>query len=66
MGVHVTLTGVRGLLAPVGAILLYDRFGSGKWVFAVCLALNIIGAIGFVALARHRSVPTGVPDERPA
>ncbi len=57
MGVHVTLTGIRGLMAPfiaVGIYQLFDRGGSGGgiWVFAVCLALNVIGAAGFAMMAR--------------
>lgn len=58
MGVHVTLTGVRGLVAPILAVGLYHqlntyRDGAGQWVFAVCLGLVIIGAIGFVLLKRR-------------
>lgn len=57
MGVHVTLTGVRGLLAPFLAVGIYQaldaRFaGSGTWVFGVCLALNFAGAVGFNLLSR--------------
>ena len=58
MGVHVTLTGVRGILAPFLAVGIYKLFehlspGSGYWVFAVCIALNLIGALGFVSLSRR-------------
>lgn len=63
MGVHVTLTGIRGLMAPFIAVGIYqwlDRGvegntggpGGGVWVFAVCLALNVIGALGFAVMAR--------------
>jgi len=57
MGVHVTLTGIRGLMAPFLAVGIYDIFdsgaaGAGIWVFAVCLLLNVTGMIGFWAMAR--------------
>jgi MFS family permease len=58
MGVHVTLTGIRGLMAPFLAVGIYQWFdsggsGAGIWVFAVCLALNVVGAVGFLVLARE-------------
>jgi hypothetical protein len=57
MGVHVTLTGIRGLMAPFLAVGIYDIFdsgaaGAGIWVFAVCLLLNVTGMIGFWSMAR--------------
>jgi len=57
MGVHVTLTGIRGLMAPFLAVGIYQWLdsgatGAGIWVFAVCLVLNVIGAIGFMLMAR--------------
>jgi len=56
MGVHVTLTGVRGLLGPLLAVEIYRRLapvGWGSGVFAVCAACNMIGMIGFIFLARR-------------
>lgn len=57
MSVHVTLNGIRGLLAPVCAwwlVSLFKGFGYGtSWVFAVCFAVNMIGALGFVRMARN-------------
>ncbi len=57
MGVHVTLTGIRGLLAPFLAVGIYDWLDrgadgavGGAWVFGICLLLNLIGAIGFVRM----------------
>ena len=52
MGVHVTLTGARGLLAPLLAVGLYELLngvsdGAGAWVFGVCMALTATGALGF-------------------
>ena len=57
MGLHVTLTGLRGLIAPIVAVSLYELFkqlhdGAGGLVFAVCLAEVAIGALGFVLLSR--------------
>lgn len=60
MGVHVTLNGIRGLIAPLAAVWIYRAFdtrgpvtgagGAGFWVFGVCLVLNVIGALGFLRL----------------
>jgi hypothetical protein len=57
MGVHVTLTGIRGLIGPPLAVGLYGllmpldgRTGAG--VFAVCLGLNLVGAVAFALLNR--------------
>ncbi|MCI0629384.1 MAG: MFS transporter [Phycisphaerales bacterium] len=60
MGVHVTLTGIRGLIAPFLGVGIYQllehwRPGSGVWTFAPCLALNFIGALGFGTMWRSMS-----------
>lgn len=70
MGVHVTLTGVRGLLAPFLGVVLYQQIegvapGRGGLLFVVCLVLNLAGAVGFWVLSR--SMPGGgggVEEER--
>jgi len=70
MGVHVTLNGVRGLLAPLTAITLYEYLGtqgiSGQsasaGVFAVSVVLCIIGAIGFILLNRSMGGHEGIKD----
>jgi len=64
MGVHVTLTGARGLIAPFIGVGLYDyvktlaaasddptRHASIA-VFSLCLLLSLAGAIGFGLLSR--------------
>ncbi len=54
MSVHVTLNGVRGLLSPFIAVALWEWLaprGLAPMVFVVCLAVNTVGAIGFVRLA---------------
>jgi hypothetical protein len=57
MGVHVTLNGVRGVLAPFFAAGMYReletwRPGSGWMVFGLSVVLCILGALGFVFLGR--------------
>lgn len=57
MGVHVTLNGVRGLLAPFVAVGAYEwlearEVGSGVRVFALSVGVCVIGALGFVVLGR--------------
>ncbi|MCH7602635.1 MAG: MFS transporter [Planctomycetes bacterium] len=62
MGVHVTLTGIRGLVAlvvPVGVYELLEhlRPGSGGWVFAMCLFFCLCGTIGFILMRRSLAGP---------
>lgn len=71
MGVHVTLTGIRGLIAPFLGVGIYQllehwRPGSGVWTFAPCLALNSLGAVGFGLMwhSMHRAPHASV--DRPA
>jgi hypothetical protein len=57
MGVHVTLTGVRGGLAPPAGVLVYMlmeawRPGAGQLSVLLPLAMTAAGAFGF----RHMSV----------
>jgi MFS family permease len=59
MGIHVTLTGIRGLLAPLAGVFVYQLMeyagaGYGRWslLFPFCLTLG--GAATFVILARLR------------
>jgi hypothetical protein len=70
MGVHVTLTGVRGVFAPFLGTLLYKPMdlsfispglrypGMGAWTFALLAAVSAAGAVMFVRLyldTRHRT-----------
>jgi MFS family permease len=51
MGVHVSLTGLRGMVAPFLGVLLY---GLIDWmVFLVAFALAALGAVLFARLARE-------------
>lgn len=64
MGVHVTLTGIRGLLAPMIAVSLYEILewahpGAGPWALALSLSLSTAGAVWFVLMRRGLSGPGG-------
>ncbi len=57
MGAHVTLNGVRGIIAPFLAVSIYEtleatRRGAGVWVFAFSVVLCVAGALGFIHLSR--------------
>ncbi len=65
MAVHVTLTGLRGLIAPFLGVMLYQLFesispGAGPWVFAVACVIVIFAALGFVALQRQMARESAV------
>lgn len=58
MSVHVTLTGVRGIIGPIAAVQLYEYFEAtdgleGWMVFGVCLALSLVGAAAFQVMRRQ-------------
>lgn len=60
MGVHVTLTGVRGMLAPPAGMLAYQLLedwqrGWGKLALALPLAMTTAGAIGFNRMKNRRT-----------
>ena len=64
MGVHVTLTGFRGLLAPILGvsayeILLDNGHVTGAGVFLVAALLGVLGATGFLLLGRRFTQPPG-------
>lgn len=59
MGIHVSLTGLRGLLAPVAGVAVYQGLesveaGLGRYVLALPFLLTLGGAFTFVYLARLR------------
>ena len=64
MGVHVSLTGLRGLLAPILGVQLYELFQgvnpTGWMVFCIALVLIISGALGFVLMARRLGPDPGL------
>lgn len=50
MSVHVTLNGIRGVIAPFLAVGLYawlDVRGVSSLTFAACFVVNVIGVLGF-------------------
>ncbi|MCH2142506.1 MAG: MFS transporter [Phycisphaerales bacterium] len=54
MGTHVTLTGIRGLAAPMVGVLGWHLVGG--WVFLAPIVLAMAGGLGFAILAkRHAS-----------
>jgi hypothetical protein len=66
MSIHVTLTGVRGLIAPLVGVGLYQwlegmETGLGRFVLLFPLALTTGGALIFVALARLRRREQAMP-----
>lgn len=60
MGLHVTLTGIRGLIAPAFGMGIYtvcsqQGVHAGPIVFYVGAGLSAIGGIGFILLAKARA-----------
>ena len=57
MGIHVTLTGVRGAIAPVLGMLLYTNWGGitgdGAWVFVAAALICGLSGLGFNHLYRQ-------------
>jgi hypothetical protein len=58
MGLHVTLTGIRGLFAPFIGVLFYQWLefiqpGYGRHALLLPLGLAILGAFGFVLMWRN-------------
>ncbi len=51
MGIHVSLTGFRGLIAPFLGAFLYEWIDYG--VFGVALAVSLVGLFLFAKLARE-------------
>ncbi len=69
MGIHVTLTGVRGVFAPFIGTLLYTGFalgpgvhvpGIGGWVFVMLSAVSACGAVMFFRLNRRTHAITQI------
>jgi MFS family permease len=64
MATHVTLNGVRGLLAPLSAVAIYEHLRSwdlsvrlsASIVLSVALVLAIAGGLGFVWLNRSMGI----------
>lgn len=55
MATHVTLNGLRGLIAPIASVWCFEALKSAGypahvWMLAMALVVSIAGAAGFVAL----------------
>jgi hypothetical protein len=73
MGIHVSLTGVRGLLLPGAGMLLWHGVGAwtgiGWWVWGLACGFALIALVSFAALARTdaaRAAPEGHEQALPA
>jgi hypothetical protein len=59
MSVHATLTGIRGILAPLTGVGLYGLLetwspGAGAWTLAIPALLCAAAAVGFAALLPYQ------------
>ena len=67
MGIHVTLTGIRGLIAPLVGVGVYQWLeslgqGYGRFVLLFPFTLTLGGAVTFVILARLRRAELDNPN----
>jgi hypothetical protein len=61
MGVNVTLTGMRGLIAPPVGVLAYTALervapGAGRYALVLPIAMTLAGAIGFNRMKHSREL----------
>lgn len=69
MGVHVTLTGIRGLIMPAIGVMVYQlleswQSGGGRYSLLLPLSLSFTGATAFVMMAaRQRRTLTESEDD---
>jgi hypothetical protein len=64
MAVHVTLNGIRGILAPVTAWALHQWLaprGHAPLVLVICTVVNAIGVLGFMSMRKLVSPTKGEP-----
>ena len=70
MGIHVTLTGVRGAIAPLLGMLLYSNLGGisgdGAWVFAFAAFICGLSGLGFNHLYRQMESDGSIKLSAPA
>ena len=69
LGLHISLTGLRGLVAPLLGVAAYGalerwRPGAGTWALALPLALTAVGAIGFQIMSRRLAAASASPSPR--
>ena len=60
MGIHVSLTGVRGLIAPITGVWLWHTIGWLVWLVAIALALA--SEMIYSMLARSEGEPVTAPN----
>ncbi|MET0291056.1 MAG: MFS transporter [Steroidobacteraceae bacterium] len=66
MGVNVTLTGMRGLIAPPAGVLVYEALervavGAGRYALLLPLGMTLLGAWGFNSMKEGaRRTPRGI------
>jgi hypothetical protein len=68
MAVHVTLNGIRGILAPIAAWGLHQwlaPLGHAPLVLVACTAINAVGVLGFMSM-RSSIAPRVDEDATPA
>ncbi len=58
MSLHMTLTGLRGIMMPLAGVALYQIIefvspGHGPWMMVVPLALNLAACLGFMRASRR-------------
>jgi hypothetical protein len=53
MGIHVSLTGLRGLIAPLIGMWLYASFGWTVWMIG--LAFSLCSLYSYASMAREES-----------
>lgn len=58
MGIHVALTGLRGLIMPFVGAFVYNAVGAG--VMGIALVLGTAALVSFRQLARNAAEPTAV------
>ncbi len=54
MGVHVSLTGLRGLIAPLIGVWLWRHIGWGVWI--VSIILSLMSCVSYAAMAREEQL----------
>lgn len=70
MGVHVTLTGVRGAVAPMLGVSIYTiaassgfEYSPGAWTYGLCLFIAGCGTAAFFSLVRDPAVRDRIREE---
>lgn len=59
MGIHVSLTGLRGIVAPIGGVLLWQAVGWPVWVVALAFALVSLAMYRWMAEEEKRRAGAG-------